>query len=94
MKKANVQKELNNLLGSLMLLVVVAEEAVEQTQFILKSLPKEEKKESAKTDPRKDLGLNGDIPTEEEIDKTFDEAKEVFKKLFKSSLFGGKGCHQ
>lgn len=90
MKKVNVQKELNNLLGSLMLISVLADEAIEETQNLLKSLPKEEEAEEGKTDPKKVLHASNDIPTDEEIDKTFDEAKAVFKKLFKSPLFGGK----
>ena len=83
MKKVNVQKELNNLLGSLMLLSLVADEAVEQTHKLLKSIPKEDGEEARKEDPKKSVG-------DEEINKLFADLEKSIKNIINSSLFGGK----
>ena len=83
MKKVNVQKELNNLLGSLMLLSLVADEAVEQTHKLLKSIPKADGEEARKEDPKKSVG-------DEEINKLFADLEKSIKNIINSSLFGGK----
>lgn len=95
MKKVNVQKELNNLLGTFMLIEMLADDAVEQTQKLIKSLPKEGK-ESFYTNPRKETGLDEsiEIPSEEEIEKAFSEVAQAFKKFLANPLFGGKKCRQ
>ena len=95
MKKVNVQKELNNLLGTFMLIEMLADDAVEQTQKLIKSLPKEGK-ESFSTNPRKEAGLdeNIEIPSDEEIEKAFSEVVQAFKKFLANPLFGGKKCRQ
>ena len=87
MKKVNVRKQLNDLLGSLMLLSLVADEAVEQTHKILKSLPLEEGEETGKEDPKEKEGA-------EEMDKLFDDLDKAVKNIVNSKLFGGKGCRQ
>ena len=95
MKKVNVQKELNNLLGTFMLIEMLADDAVEQTQKLIKSLPKEGK-ETFSTNPRKDADWdeNIEVPSEEEIEKAFSEVAEAFKKFLASPLFGDKRCRQ